>query len=91
MPKTQRDRAIAAVRSLANEPRPTGVKKLKGYDETYRIRFGDYRVIYKVQDKELTANIDQVRHKSVKVKSSTNLNNLNNKWQHTHLTYGKRY
>ncbi len=33
LPKTQRDRAIMAVRSLTNEPRPTGVKKLKGYAE----------------------------------------------------------
>ncbi|TYQ29268.1 type II toxin-antitoxin system RelE family toxin [Pseudanabaena sp. UWO310] len=63
LPKTQRDRAIAAMRSLTNEPRPTGVKKLKGYDETYRIRFGDYRVIYKVQDKELIILLLSVSHR----------------------------
>ncbi|MCL1493374.1 MAG: type II toxin-antitoxin system RelE/ParE family toxin [Pseudanabaena sp. Salubria-1] len=63
LPKTQRDRAITAVRSLTNEPRPTGVKKLKGYDETYRIRFGDYRVIYKVQDKELIILLLSVSHR----------------------------
>ncbi len=63
LPKIQRDRAIAAVRSLINEPRPTGVKKLKGYDETYRIRFGDYRVIYKVQDKELIILLLSVSHR----------------------------
>jgi mRNA interferase RelE/StbE len=61
--KTQRDRAIAAVRSLINEPRPNGVKKIKGYDETYRIRFGDYRVIYKVQDKELIILLLSVSHR----------------------------
>lgn len=63
LPKTQRDRAIVAMRSLTNEPRPTGVKKLKGYDETYRIRFGDYRVIYKVQDKELIILLLSVSHR----------------------------
>jgi len=63
LPKIQRDRAIVAVRSLTNEPRPTGVKKLKGYDETYRIRFGDYRVIYKVQDKELIILLLSVSHR----------------------------
>ncbi len=63
LPKTQRDRAIIAVRSLTNEPRATGVKKLKGYDETYRIRFGDYRVIYKVQDKELIILLLSVSHR----------------------------
>ena len=61
--KIERDRAITAVRSLTNEPRPTGVKKLKGYDETYRIRFGDYCVIYKVQDKELIILLLSVSHR----------------------------
>jgi mRNA interferase RelE/StbE len=30
----------------------SGVKKLKGYDKTYRIRVGDYRIIYKIEDQE---------------------------------------
>ncbi|MFM7189701.1 MAG: type II toxin-antitoxin system RelE family toxin, partial [Microcystaceae cyanobacterium] len=49
----QRDRLLAEIRSLAEEPRPQGVKKLKGYDKTYRIRVGDYRVIYKIEDQEM--------------------------------------
>lgn len=63
LPKTQRDRAIAAVRSIADEPRPTGVKKLKGYSDTYRIRFGSYRIIYKVQDKELIILLLSISHR----------------------------
>jgi mRNA interferase RelE/StbE len=51
LPKAQRDRLISAIRLLAEAPRPSGVKKLKGYDNTYRIKIGDYRVIYKIQDK----------------------------------------
>ena len=36
--------------ALAQNPRPRGVKKLEGEDELYRIRVGDYRVIYQVRD-----------------------------------------
>lgn len=39
--------------ALVRNPRPRGVKKLEGEDELYRIRVGDYRVIYQVQDKAL--------------------------------------
>nr|NCS28884.1 type II toxin-antitoxin system RelE/ParE family toxin [Microcystis aeruginosa F13-15] len=41
------------IRLLTDTPRPSGVKKLKGYDDTYRIRIGDYRIIYKIQDQEM--------------------------------------
>lgn len=38
---------------LEENPRPIGVKKLKGLDEIYRIRYGKYRIIYEIKDKEL--------------------------------------
>jgi mRNA interferase RelE/StbE len=40
------------VKSLANEPRPKGVRKLKGADKTYRVRVGSYRVVYDVYDND---------------------------------------
>ena len=52
LPQKQRERLISAIRLLADEPRPSGVKKLKGYDKTYRNRVGDYRIIYKIEDQE---------------------------------------
>ncbi len=52
LPKKQRERLISSIRLLVDEPRPSGVKKLKGYDKTYRIRIGDYRIIYKIEDQE---------------------------------------
>ena len=52
LPKKQRELLISAIRLLVDEPRPSGVKKLKGYDKTYRIRVGDYRIIYKIEDQE---------------------------------------
>lgn len=46
----------AAIYGLANNPRPHGYIKLKGR-EGYRIRVGDYRVIYSIFDKILTVNV----------------------------------
>ena len=47
-----RTRILAEIRLLKDNPRPDGVKKLKGYENTYRIRVGNYRVIYEVRDRE---------------------------------------
>lgn len=53
LPKKQRQKIIEAIKFLGVVPRPDGVKKLKGYDQTYRIRIGDYRVIYKIEDDQM--------------------------------------
>ena len=45
------------VRSLADEPRPEGCKKLRGHKDLYRIRTGNYRIIYSIQDSILTVTI----------------------------------
>jgi len=39
--------------ALADEPRPVGVRKLAGADEAYRIRIGQYRVIYQIDDRAI--------------------------------------
>lgn len=44
----------AAIDRLAVESRPSGVKKLKGEENVYRIRVRDYRILYEIQDDELT-------------------------------------
>lgn len=46
-------RIVKRLKSLRENPRPQGVKKLAGEDDLYRIREGDYRIIYTIQDKEL--------------------------------------
>ena len=50
VPKQDFERMRSSIRQLAIEPRPHGVKKLKSIEETYRIRVGSYRVVYKVYD-----------------------------------------
>ena len=49
---------------LAIEPRTNGVKKLKGKENTYRIRVGEYRVIYDIFDEILVVNVVEVGHRS---------------------------
>ena len=61
--KIERDRLIVTLRSLADDPRPNGVKKLKGYDNTYRVRVGDYRIIYEIKDRELIVLLLSVSHR----------------------------
>ena len=48
--------------SLSLDPRPRGSKKLKGGDELWRIRMGDYRVVYEVRDKVLLILVVRVAH-----------------------------
>ena len=48
LPRQEVARVIEAVTELANDPLPHGSQKLSGSERTYRIRVGDYRVIYEV-------------------------------------------
>ena len=50
------------VQSLANEPRPIGVKKLSGEKDIYRVRVGNYRVLYRIVDKVLFVVVVSVGH-----------------------------
>lgn len=52
----------AAIRGLSENPRPTGCKKLTG-DEGYRIRIGDHRIIYRIDDKDEKVFIYRIRHR----------------------------
>ena len=56
-------RIVAAVRALEEEPRPAGTRKLAGSDHTNRIRVGDYRVVYTVDDQQKFISVDRVRHR----------------------------
>jgi mRNA interferase RelE/StbE len=56
-------RIAKALRPLRSNPRPPGSVKLKGRDE-YRIRVGDYRVIYEIQDDVLIVLLVKIAHRS---------------------------
>ncbi len=58
------ERIKLKIDDLATEPRPKGVKKLKGKENAYRIRVGDYRVIYDIFDDILLVNVVEIGHRS---------------------------
>lgn len=56
-------RIIAEVEKLAEEPLPHGSEKLSGSERTYRIRVGDYRVVYELLRDAKIVEIQRVRHR----------------------------
>jgi mRNA interferase RelE/StbE len=50
LPKSGQRQIAAHINALADKPRPHGVKKLEGQERLYRIRAGDYRVLYEIDD-----------------------------------------
>lgn len=58
-----RTRVLRALSALAEEPRPAGVKKLVGADNAWRIRIGEYRAIYEIDDGVLTVVVFRVGHR----------------------------
>ncbi len=63
LPRLARDRVLDAIEDLGDDPRPHGAKKLVGEQTAWRIRIGDYRVIYDVFDSELTVTVVRAVHR----------------------------
>jgi len=57
---TRIDRKILA---LADSPRPAGCKKLKGYKDQWRIRVGDWRVVYIISDATKVVSVTRIAHR----------------------------
>ena len=64
LPKATVKKAEKAINSLADNPRPLGVKKLKdSIEDLYRIRIGDYRIIYSIEDEIKIIDILRIGHR----------------------------
>ena len=63
IPKATIARIVALVDDLAENPVPPGVKKLAGTSHTYRIRTGNYRVVYNIDNHVLVVEIVRVGHR----------------------------
>jgi mRNA interferase RelE/StbE len=63
LPAQMQDRILEAIDQLRSDPRPHGCRKLQGTDNRFRIRVGDYRVIYEVHDEQVSVLIIRVRHR----------------------------
>ncbi|MDR1481913.1 MAG: type II toxin-antitoxin system RelE/ParE family toxin [Synergistaceae bacterium] len=62
LPADIHKRAIKSIGRLKNNPRPSGCNKLTGKD-AYRIRVGDYRVVYEIHDDKLIVVVIRVAHR----------------------------
>ncbi len=62
IPKKDLRKVLKLISSLSDNPRPSGVRKLSGEDK-YRLRKGNHRIIYSIQDSELTVWVVKVGHR----------------------------
>lgn len=62
IPKSYLKKILKVIKSLGNDPRPPGCRKLSG-QERYRLRQGRYRIIYSIQDDELTVWVVKIGHR----------------------------
>ena len=63
LPADVQRRLDPAIQALRQDPRPPGCKKLSGEEFLWRIRVGDYRIVYQIQDNELLVLVVKVGHR----------------------------
>ena len=56
-------RVLEKIEALGDVPRPTGCKKLKGYKDHWRVRVGDWRVVYVIDDSAKLVSITRIAHR----------------------------
>jgi mRNA interferase RelE/StbE len=61
--KNDRRRIVGKIEGLSAEPRSSGAEKLAGYDDRYRVRQGNYRIVYLIDDSKLEVTIFKVGHR----------------------------
>lgn len=63
LPASIQKRIIGRLEKLGKSPRPTGVKKLTGEENLYRLPAGDYRIIYQILDRVLLILVVKIGHR----------------------------
>jgi mRNA interferase RelE/StbE len=63
LPRADQRRVAARIDALAENPRPPGVEKLEGADDLYRVRAGDHRIVYRIEDKRLLVLVIRIGHR----------------------------
>jgi mRNA interferase RelE/StbE len=64
LPTQAQDRIIEVIEGLQSNPRPRGCKKLTGTTNLWRVRSGDYRIIYEINDQDRIVDVNAIRHRS---------------------------
>ena len=63
LPGDLRVRLVRKLLALEANPRPAGVEKLSGMDGIYRVRVGDWRIVYAIRDRELVVIVIRIGHR----------------------------
>ena len=63
LPNAIQERIVKAIDALETTPRPRSTKKLRGTAGLWRIRVGDYRVIYRIEDSSHLVDVTHIRHR----------------------------
>jgi mRNA interferase RelE/StbE len=63
LPDNVLPRVVTKLEALGHTPRPAGCKKLKGYKSQWRIRVGDWRVVYIIDDSAKVASVTRIAHR----------------------------
>ena len=63
LPRSDQERIASTLMSLATDPLPTGVRKLSGYDDVFRVRVGRYRILYSISEQALTILVLKIGHR----------------------------
>jgi mRNA interferase RelE/StbE len=64
LPQSIQERLVPPINALAENPRPPKEKKLVGEENQYRIRVGDYRIVYQIDDQLLLVLVLKIGHRS---------------------------
>ncbi len=57
------NKILPVLKSLGQEPRPIGCKKLKGFTNLWRVRVGDYRIVYSIEDVIMLIDVREIGHR----------------------------
>jgi mRNA interferase RelE/StbE len=63
LPRDVAERVVVALKALASSPRPPGCRRIAGAKACWRIRVGDYRAIYEIDDRQRAVRILKVGHR----------------------------
>ena len=63
LPQASARRILRVIERLSTDPRPAGVRKLQGTEDLWRLRVGDYRIVYAVEDANQLVDVRVIRHR----------------------------
>lgn len=63
LPFEMKQRVASFIDELSNNPRSAGIKKLRGHEDLYRARVGQYRIIFEINDENKLIRVTRIRHR----------------------------